>query len=104
MLIRELLSEVKKPLTVVDLRYEEPSDPKRVLKHWGSEPKEYIHPQDGFFWHWNEGKLLLHSEKNENYSWKMAQLLGLRDQNEKNNHWVSCGINSTAKWISKIRQ
>jgi len=83
MLIRELLSEVKQPLTIVDLRYEEPSDPKRVLKHWGSEPKEYIRPEAGFFWHWNEGKLLLHSEKNENYSWKMAQLLGLRDQNEK---------------------
>lgn len=82
MLIRELLSEVKRPLTVVDLRYEEPADPKKVLKHWGSEPKEYIHPQDGFFWHWSEGKLLLHSEKNEHYSWKMTQLLGLRDSKE----------------------
>jgi hypothetical protein len=82
MLIRELLSEVKRPLTVVDLRYEEPSDPKQVLKHWGSEPKEYIHPQTGFFWHWGEGKLLLHSERNENYSWKMTQLLGLRDPKE----------------------
>ena len=76
MKISELL-EAKHPIKILDLRYEEPSDPTLILKHWGSHPKEYIAPSDGFFWHWHAGKLILHSERNDIYSWKMVQLLKL---------------------------
>lgn len=75
MRIAEILAEARVPLRVLDLRYEEPDDPTLVLKHWGSHPKSYIRPSDGVFWHWKEGQLILHSERNDFYSWKMVQLL-----------------------------
>lgn len=75
MKISEIILEEKNPLKILDLRYVEPSDPSLVLKHWGSHPKDYINPDDGFFFHWHEGRLILHSERNDVYSWKMSELL-----------------------------
>lgn len=82
MKIADIISEAKQQVRILDLRYIEPSDPSLVLKHWGSHPKEYINPSSGFFWHWNQGRLILHSERNDEYSWKMVQLLRANQSGE----------------------
>jgi len=60
----ELITEAKE---VIDARHEESDE-----KPFGSGKYHYIKPSDGFFFHYYDGVLVLHSEENEQYSAKVA--------------------------------
>jgi len=60
----ELITEAKE---VIDARHEESDE-----KPFGSGKYNYVNPSDGFFFHYYNGLLVLHSEENQQYSAKVS--------------------------------
>lgn len=61
-------SELFEAKTVYDLRH-----PEANIKHFGADKYDYVSPSDGLFFTFHKGHLIIHSEKNYNYSSKVLK-------------------------------